>query len=441
LQVVRCNNTAYFLMPFLEGETIEQRHRTRLRTRQESDGTPLEAPGMLWSLAEIVSILEPLVQALEHLHQQVPPVLHRDVKPANLYLACSNDARPDRLILLDFGAAREMVEHRTMSRIYTPGFASPEQVSGAPQTTATDIFGAAATVHFLLTNQVAGIVSGDVDSAQGSSPLIPASLSAVLGAALSPAQHARPTLRELLGVLQSAAAAMQSGGESSSRMHDRPSDHDPRSDTECVPENRSPKRETRRRWRIGITVAMTVISVLGIVASVSVLADNEPTIDAQVEQFSLAGQTVSVPIPNHWFGDTTSDPFPMVIVDGPVRQRNGRPDPSGSLVRLFELAPVTTKQADEVAVMARVVREKDKDRLLPPELAGRFSEMRIETLANGRQAHVYDVRYPDDELSEVNEKKNYVFDCSGKLFMVEMLIKYKSDRKLLSQLAKGIRCR
>ncbi|MBL8220760.1 MAG: serine/threonine protein kinase, partial [Bryobacterales bacterium] len=76
----------------------------------------------------------------------------RDLKPSNILVDSSGRAR-----LLDFGIARILDDNtgqtQTRERMLTPEYASPEQVRGMAQTTATDIYSLGAVLYKLLTGQ------------------------------------------------------------------------------------------------------------------------------------------------------------------------------------------------------------------------------------------------------------------------------------------------
>ncbi len=91
-----------------------------------------------------------LCDVLGYLHSRQPPIIYRDMKPANVML------KPDgNVMLIDFGTAREfknraMVEDTTC--LGTRGYAAPEQFGGYGQTDArTDIYCLGATLYHLLT--------------------------------------------------------------------------------------------------------------------------------------------------------------------------------------------------------------------------------------------------------------------------------------------------
>ncbi|MEM7048032.1 MAG: serine/threonine-protein kinase [Acidobacteriota bacterium] len=80
-------------------------------------------------------------------------VVHRDLKPANILVAEGGDVR-----LLDFGIAKLLDDGgegltRTVQRLATPEYASPEQILGGAITTATDIYALGILLFELLTGQ------------------------------------------------------------------------------------------------------------------------------------------------------------------------------------------------------------------------------------------------------------------------------------------------
>ena len=99
--------------------------------------------------AEVLRITEFLLDVLAYLHALAPPVVHRDIKPDNIIR--SDDGR---LWLVDFGAVRDFTS--TISGgstvVGTYGYMAPEQFRGQA-VPASDIYGVAATLLFLLTGR------------------------------------------------------------------------------------------------------------------------------------------------------------------------------------------------------------------------------------------------------------------------------------------------
>ena len=127
------NGTAYMVMPYLQGRTLRDARRAMGH-----------APDEAW----IRGVLEPLLDALELLHRE--GVFHRDIAPDNVLLP------PGALpILLDFGAARRVINGRTQSltAIVKPSYAPIEQyaeMSAMRQGPWTDLYALGAVLHYLL---------------------------------------------------------------------------------------------------------------------------------------------------------------------------------------------------------------------------------------------------------------------------------------------------
>jgi len=115
------------------------------------EGTDLEAlldvdgrPGLDPALA--ISYLEQAAEALEHLHTHDPPVVHGDVKPANLILTSSG-----RIVLVDFGLSSTPADD--LRRAGTAGYVAPEVAAGGRLTAASDVYSLAAPALALLTGE------------------------------------------------------------------------------------------------------------------------------------------------------------------------------------------------------------------------------------------------------------------------------------------------
>jgi eukaryotic-like serine/threonine-protein kinase len=122
---------AFFLvMEYIEGESLREIMRSC------GAGAFSEEMAIQWFFS--------LLDILEHLHNQAPPIIHRDVKPDNLIWKNKESV----LYLVDFGIARAGIATRTSS-YGTPGYAAPEQASGQAHPS-VDIYSAGATLHHLL---------------------------------------------------------------------------------------------------------------------------------------------------------------------------------------------------------------------------------------------------------------------------------------------------
>jgi WD40 repeat protein/tRNA A-37 threonylcarbamoyl transferase component Bud32 len=101
-------------------------------------------PGLDPALA--IGYLEQAAKALEHLHTHDPPVVHGDVKPANLILTSSG-----RIVLVDFGLSSTPTDD--LRRAGTAGYVAPEVAAGARPSPASDAYSFAATALMLLTGE------------------------------------------------------------------------------------------------------------------------------------------------------------------------------------------------------------------------------------------------------------------------------------------------
>lgn len=126
----------YLVMQYIEGETLEDYLK--------------RAKGGQLSMKEVCAIGVQLASMLAFLHSLKPPVIFRDVKPANIMRT-----RFGRLYLIDFGIARRFTHDKTRDTgpLGSPGYAAPEQYGRAQSTEQTDIYGLGATLQTLLTGR------------------------------------------------------------------------------------------------------------------------------------------------------------------------------------------------------------------------------------------------------------------------------------------------
>jgi serine/threonine-protein kinase len=132
---VLSDGRAYLVMEYLEGEDL---------------GSHLRAHGRL-PAARAVAILEPVCDALSHAHAR--GVIHRGLKPSNVFLCRSE---PERIVLLDFVLAklseRGSIEV-TSSRIAvgSPSSLAPEQIRGQAVDERSDVYGLGVLLYQMLT--------------------------------------------------------------------------------------------------------------------------------------------------------------------------------------------------------------------------------------------------------------------------------------------------
>ncbi len=130
----------YLVMEFIEGETLEE-----ILHRHE-EGHPGAIPA--FSLEEVLEMALQLCTVLDYLHKRQPPIIFRDLKPANIMRTPTG-----QLYLIDFGIARRFTpgQARDTMPFGSPGYAAPEQYGKAQTTPRADIYSLGATLHHLLT--------------------------------------------------------------------------------------------------------------------------------------------------------------------------------------------------------------------------------------------------------------------------------------------------
>ncbi len=125
-------NRHYLVMEYIEGITLEQK---------------LKDAGGKISEAEMIEIAIQVLDTLEYLHNLEPPVIYRDLKPSNLMLTPSGQAK-----LIDFGIARLFQPLSNATMIGTQGYAPPEQYRGKVEFR-SDLYALGATMHHALSGR------------------------------------------------------------------------------------------------------------------------------------------------------------------------------------------------------------------------------------------------------------------------------------------------
>ena len=102
---------------------------------------------------QVVRIVTAVASALDYAHKQ--GLLHRDVKPANIMLTHLDDDGEQRILLADFGIARNVDDisglTTTNMTVGTVAYAAPEQLMGEDIDGRADQYALAATAYHLLT--------------------------------------------------------------------------------------------------------------------------------------------------------------------------------------------------------------------------------------------------------------------------------------------------
>lgn len=180
----------YLVMDFIEGQSLE---------------TYVQVRGGRLPFAEVLTIGIQLCAVLDYLHTRQPPVIFRDVKPANILRNHKGE-----VFLIDFGIARRFRPgaRRDTSRLGSPGYAAPEQYGRTQTSPQTDIYGLGVTLWHLLSGQdpASTVISEETLSASSLFSPLPGEFKHLLAQMLNPALEKRPAsmsvVREHLRTLE-----------------------------------------------------------------------------------------------------------------------------------------------------------------------------------------------------------------------------------------------
>ncbi len=133
IDVIDTDESFIIIMDYIQGNSLS-------KALEEFGAQPQE---------NVIAWAKQLTDVLGYLHSRTPPIIYRDMKPANIML------KPDgNVTLIDFGTAREYKEKNLADTtcLGTVGYAAPEQFGGMGQTDArTDIYCLGATLYHLVT--------------------------------------------------------------------------------------------------------------------------------------------------------------------------------------------------------------------------------------------------------------------------------------------------
>ena len=133
VDIIENEETFLLVMDYIEGRQLE--------SIVQEYGPQKEETVVNWG--------KQLCDELSYLHSQNPPIIYRDMKPANVMVQ-----KDGKVVLIDFGTAREFKESQAEDTLClgTCGYAAPEQYKGQGQSDIrTDIYCLGVTLYYLLT--------------------------------------------------------------------------------------------------------------------------------------------------------------------------------------------------------------------------------------------------------------------------------------------------
>ena len=126
------NRTAYMVMEYLDGMTLEQ-------ALKEQGKFPIDT---------LLRQMEPLLDSLENIHKS--GLIHRDISPDNIMIT-----KNGKMVLIDFGAARvcNLAESANFSVVLKLRYAPLEQYNPTGQGAWTDVYALCATIYHCITGR------------------------------------------------------------------------------------------------------------------------------------------------------------------------------------------------------------------------------------------------------------------------------------------------
>lgn len=121
----------YLMLEYINGQDLRQ--------HVKQNGPQKESVVLQWALQ--------IAEVLVYLHEQHPPIIHRDLTPDNLVL--KNDGT---VCLIDFGAANQFVGTATGTLVGKQAYIAPEQLRGKADLQ-SDLYSFGGTLHYLLTGK------------------------------------------------------------------------------------------------------------------------------------------------------------------------------------------------------------------------------------------------------------------------------------------------
>lgn len=263
-EVFDANSTAYYVMEYIEGSTLRQY---------------VESRGPL-SLAETLSIMQPITEAVARLHSN--RFTHLDIKPGNIMLSADDSTGQPRPVLIDFGLAKHYNADGSSTVTVrscgvTDGYAPVEQYAGVTRFSPTvDVYSLAATILFCLTGKKP-LPAAEMtpEALQAAIPAdLPASARRALKAAMAYSPADRPADASVL--LSQLAANPVSVSDDDRTRRVPPPCQPPAGPTRLEPEITTPVniKQEKKKGLSGCAIFLLIIAASAILTYIVVLIVN-----------------------------------------------------------------------------------------------------------------------------------------------------------------------
>lgn len=192
---------SYLVMEYVEGQSL-------LKRLEEVYPHPLPTNEVLGYAAQLCDVLD-------YLHRQYPPIIFRDLKPANIMIKPNG-----QIMLVDFGIARffKPGQLHDTEGFMSYAYASPQQRDGKQTNVRSDLYSLGATLHHCLTGKVPSYASNHniYPPIRDSNPRIPPRLDQAILKLVEVDEERRPKsadafLQEMIAALKEEKQAAQVG--------------------------------------------------------------------------------------------------------------------------------------------------------------------------------------------------------------------------------------
>lgn len=239
------NGTAYYVMDYLDGQSLSAQ---------------MKAMGRPFTESETIAVARQLLDALDAVHSH--NIWHLDLKPGNVMTAADG-----RVVLIDFGASKQFHDNdghslsTSTGLCYTPGYAPTEQIAAETNRLGpwTDVYALGATMYNLLTSQTPPSVSA-IQDGEGFDfpPTASADIQYVIRRMMEPNRKRRPQsvaevrrLMETRGLLEAPDQSAETQIGDATRLGGGSYDED------------DDNTKGRRRWLVA-SIAALLAAILGI---------------------------------------------------------------------------------------------------------------------------------------------------------------------------------